>query len=342
MSVAIISHPDFARHETGDHPERAARWERTWAALEGLGLRVVTPRPIARDIRALVHPDAHAERIQAFCQAGGGRLDEDTVASEASYDVALLSAGAAITAVDEAMAGHAAVALGRPPGHHALENETMGFCFFNNAALAARYAQTRHGLTRVAILDWDLHHGNGTEAIFYGDPTVLYMSTHQHPNWPGTGRPTDVGIGAGAGFNANVPLPMGTGLAGYRRAFEEVFRPILAEFRPELVILSAGYDAHWRDPLGRMGLTVAGFAELTREVQSWADTWAQGRLVAVMEGGYDLEALSESMLATVQALRGEAVEDRLGPSPYPEPTAEVARAIAEAKAALAPHWQALS
>lgn len=338
MPVAIISHPDYARHDTGDHPERAARWALTWDKLRGLPLRFVEPKALDPAVRALVHPDSHAERIAAFCEAGGGRIDEDTVASPESYAVALLSAGGAIAAVDEAMAGHPAVALGRPPGHHAMKDATMGFCFFNNAALAARYAQARHGLARVAILDWDLHHGNGTEAIFYDDPSVLYLSTHQHPNWPGTGHPTDVGAGAGTGFNVNVPLPMGTGAAGYLRTFREVFAPVMRGFRPELIIISAGYDAHWRDPLGRMGLTVAAFGELTREVKAWADELCAGRVIAVMEGGYDVEALSDAMLATVQALRGEPVEDRLGPSPYAEPTEEVTRAIAEAQAALAPYW----
>lgn len=342
MPVAIISHPDYARHDTGDHPERAARWEQTWRALEALPLRFVEPAPLDPATRRLVHSDRHAERIEAFCRAGGGRIDEDTVASPESYAVALLSAGGAIAAVDEVMAGHTAVSLGRPPGHHALAEETMGFCFFNNAALAARHAQTRYGLQRVAILDWDLHHGNGTEALFYDDPSVLYLSTHQHPNWPGTGHPTDVGVGAGEGFNLNVPLPIGTGTAGYLRTFKEVLGPVMREFRPDLIILSAGYDAHWRDPLGRMGLTVAGFAELTREVKAWADALCDGRLMAVMEGGYDVDALSASMLATVQALRGAPVEDPLGPSPYWEPTDEVERAIDEAKSALAPYWPTLT
>jgi acetoin utilization deacetylase AcuC-like enzyme len=342
MPVSIVTHADYAKHDTGDHPERAARWERTWGLLQALPLRIVEPRPIRMDELERVHPASHAARIEAFCQAGGGRIDEDTVAAPASYEVALLSAGGAIVGVDEAMAGRPAVVIARPPGHHALKEQTMGFCFFNNAALAARHAQAAYGLKRVMILDWDLHHGNGTEAIFYDDPSVLYLSTHQNPNWPGTGHPTDVGCAEGKGYNVNVPLPMGTGVPGYKRTFREVFAPVVRAFRPELIILSAGYDAHWRDPLGRMGMTVAGFAELTRVVKGWADTLSQGRLVAVMEGGYDLDALSGSMLATVQVLRGEPAEDTLGPSPYWEPEAEVDRAIADAKAALSPYWPGLA
>lgn len=342
MPVSIVTHADYAKHDTGEHPERAERWARTWALMQALPLRFVEPRRVSPEELERVHPASHAARIEAFCQAGGGRIDEDTVAMPASYEVALLSAGGAIVGVDEAMAGSSAVVIARPPGHHALKEETMGFCFFNNAALAARHAQAAYGLKRIAIMDWDLHHGNGTEAIFYDDPSVLYMSTHQNPNWPGTGHPTEVGTGAGRGFNVNVPLPMGTGTAGYVRAFNEVFTPIVTAFEPDLIILSAGYDAHWRDPLGRMGMTVEGFAELTRLVKRWADTLCKGRLVAVMEGGYDLEALSSSMLATVQVLRGEPVEDTLGPSPYWEPQAEVDRAIQDAKEALAPFWPGLA
>ncbi|MDB5099143.1 MAG: histone deacetylase superfamily [Cyanobacteria bacterium RYN_339] len=340
MTVAIVTHPALAAHDTGDHPERAARWERTDARLAALGLPRIEPAPIAADALARVHPVAHGERIKAFCEGGGGRLDDDTVACPASYDVALLSAGAAIAAVDRVATGQdrTAVALCRPPGHHALADQTMGFCFFNNAALAARHAQQAYGLQRVVILDWDLHHGNGTEAIFYDDPSVLYLSTHQHPNWPGSGAPADVGTGLGTGFNVNVQLPIGTGDAGYLHTMQEVFAPVVAAFKPELIIISAGYDAHWRDPLGRMGLTVAGFAALTREAQGWADRLCGGKLVALMEGGYDLEALAASMLATVQVLAGVEVADLLGPSPYHEPKAEVERAIRRTLQAIKPYW----
>jgi acetoin utilization deacetylase AcuC-like enzyme len=341
MSVAIVTHPALAAHDTGDHPERAARWERTDARLAALGLPRVKPGPIAPDALARVHPPSHGERIKAFCEAGGGRLDEDTVACPASYEVALLSAGAAVAAVDRVATGgsRAAVALCRPPGHHALADQTMGFCFFNNAALAARHAQAAYGLQRVAILDWDLHHGNGTEAIFYDDPSVLYLSTHQHPNWPGSGAPTDVGTGLGKGFTVNVQLPIGTGDAGYMRTLTEVFAPVVTAFKPQLIIVSAGYDAHWRDPLGRMGLTVEGFAAMTREVMAWADRLCGGKLVVLMEGGYDLDALADSMLATVQALAGQPARDALGSSPYREPAAEVERAIARTRQALAPYWR---
>ena len=348
--ITVVSHAAYAAHATGEHPECPDRWRRSDALLHSLQgtpgepLAFVEPTAIADDDLALVHPPAHAARIKAFCEAGGGRLDEDTVACPESYAIARLSAGGAVEGARRVLDGAhpRAVVLGRPPGHHALAEETMGFCFFNNAALAARWAQARRGVGRVLIVDWDLHHGNGTEAIFAGDPSVLYLSTHQHPNWPGTGAPEDIGTGAGLGFTANVRLPLGTGDVGYTRVFETLFRPLVDRFAPELVIVSAGYDAHWRDPLGRMGLTVGGFAALTREVVGWADAHAGGRLLLLMEGGYDLDALASSLAASVQVLRGGEVADPLGPSPYPEPLAGVDQAIAATRAALAPHWPGLA
>lgn len=342
MTLAMIAHPDYAAHDTGDHPENARRYARTLAQVSRLDARLVTPGPVDPAVLALVHPPSHGERIRAFCESGGGRIDEDTVASARSHEVALLSAGGAVEAVRQVLAGEAdlSVALCRPPGHHALSESTMGFCFFNNAAIAARYAQTAFGLKRVAILDWDLHHGNGTEAIFYADPSVLYLSTHQHPNWPGTGAATDVGEGAGRGYNVNVPLPAGVGDAGYMRVFREVLGPVLRAFAPELIILSAGFDAHWRDPLGKMGLTVTGYAALAREVGDWAEELG-AKLALLMEGGYDLDALAHCMAASLHALRGEPIEDTLGPSPHVEPREALESAIAEARAALAPFWPAL-
>ncbi|MFP5500851.1 MAG: histone deacetylase, partial [Candidatus Sericytochromatia bacterium] len=317
------------------------RYLRTQELLGALGLPVLTPGPVSPEALHRVHPPAHAERIRAFCASGGGRIDEDTVASIESHEVALRSAGAAVAAVDAVLTDRFqyAVSLGRPPGHHALAEATMGFCFFNNAAIAARHAQAAYGLKRVAILDWDLHHGNGTEAIFYEDPSVLYLSTHQDPNWPGTGQVSAIGAGAGAGANVNVPLPIGTGDAGYLRVFRELLAPVMAAFAPELIILSAGFDAHWRDPLGRMGLSVAGFEALTREVAAWAERHAGGRLVVLQEGGYNLDALAYSMLATVRTLVGAPVEDPLGPSPYHEPIEEIEAAIGEVRRVLAPYYR---
>ncbi|MEB3222818.1 MAG: histone deacetylase [Candidatus Sericytochromatia bacterium] len=346
MTLRVFSDPGCTAHDTGEHPEQPARWERADAALRALvgspGQPLVFERPaaITPDVLALVHPPAHSARLAAFCAAGGGQLDEDTVASPETEAVARVSAGAAVAAAAAVLTGpgRQAVALCRPPGHHALPTETMGFCLYNNAALAARWAQVHGGLRRVAIFDWDVHHGNGTEAIFADDPSVLFMSCHQHPNWPGTGRPEDIGTGAGVGHTANVRLPIGTGDAGVARVVAEVFDPLVAAFEPELVIVSAGFDAHWRDPLGRLGFTVAGYAALTRAVLRWAEAYAGGRCVILLEGGYDVDALAASLTAVVQVLRGGAVEDPFGASPYPEPEAALARAIAETRAALAAHW----
>ncbi|MEB3328597.1 MAG: histone deacetylase [Candidatus Sericytochromatia bacterium] len=348
MAIRVFSDPGCTAHDPGEHPEHVARWERADATLRALaplpGAPLVFERPaaIAPEALALVHPPEHSARLAAFCAAGGGRLDEDTVASPGTEAAARGSAGAAVAAAAAVLAGpgRQAVALCRPPGHHALPTETMGFCLYNNAALAARWAQVHGGLSRVAILDWDVHHGNGTEAIFADDPTVLFMSLHQHPNWPGTGRPTDIGVGAGRGYTANVRLPLGTGDAGAMQALDEVFGPLVATFRPELVVVSAGFDAHWRDPLGRLGFTVTGYAALMRVVLGWAEELAAGRCVVLLEGGYDVEALAASLGAVVQVLRGGEVEDPLGPSPYPVAGDGVARAIAETRAALGAVWPA--
>ena len=342
MPITVVTHPRFADHDTGDHPECAERWRRADARLRslaagpGLPLAFVEPAPITPEDLALVHPAAHGERIQAFCAQGGGRIDEDTVACPATYEIALLSAGGAIEGVRRVLEtpDPRALVISRPPGHHALADQTMGFCYFANAALAARWAQRHHGLARVLVVDWDLHHGNGTEAIFWEDPSVLFLSTHQHPNWPGTGAAGDVGGGAGRGYVANVPLPVGTGDEGHLRAFEQVFRPLVEAFRPELVLVSAGYDAHWRDPLGQQGLTVSGFAALTREVLGWAERHAQGRIVLLMEGGYDLDALAHGLAASVQVLREAPVDDPIGPSPRQEDAAAVGAAIAATRDAL--------
>lgn len=207
----------------------------------------------------------------------------------------------------------------------------MGFCYYNNAAVAARYAQRVLGLGRVAIVDWDFHHGNGTEAVFYADPTVLYVSTHQEGAWPGTGSLDDRGAKDGRGANLNLPLPPGSGDRTYHEAFEQVIGPALAGFRPDLVLVSAGYDAHWRDPVGGMGLSVAGFAALTRLVDRWAQELCGGRIAVLLEGGYDLVAMPAGVLATVRALRGEACEDPLGPAPGPEPEAAALERLREAR-----------
>ncbi|MEB3285598.1 MAG: histone deacetylase [Candidatus Sericytochromatia bacterium] len=350
MKISVFSDPHCVEHDTGDHPEKPERWRAVDAALRSLqdlpgpALDFVCPQAASDADLLRVHSQAHLQHIAAFCAAGGGRIDEDTLATAATEQVARRSAGAAIAAVKNALearhAGH--VALCRPPGHHALVESTMGFCFYNNAALAARWAQAEGGVGRVAILDWDLHHGNGTEAIFWQDPSVLFMSLHQSPSWPGTGAATDIGEGPGTGYNVNVALPEGVGDTGYGVIFDRLFSPLMASFKPEILIVSAGFDAHWRDPLGKMGLSVAGFAGLTARALQWANEYCDGRGVFLMEGGYDIEALAASWAATVQVLRGQPFRDPLGRGPAAENAPDVESALLATRCALLPYWDNLS
>jgi len=305
VSVSLITHPDYARHLTGTgHPERPARLEAILAALSGdeweEHLRRLEPEGVDPHLLRAVHAGRYIEAVQALAGNGGGRLDPDTVVSPASYDVGLLAAGGAVAAVREAIATSApAFALVRPPGHHARPGGGMGFCLFNNAACAAEAARSL-GRRRVFILDWDVHHGNGTQEIFYRRGDVLFCSLHQERWYPGTGEIEETGEGEGAGFTVNLPLPAGTGDQGYRHAFEEVVLPLLQAFIPDILIISAGYDAHHADPLGGMLLTAPGFASLTRLVLAHH----AGPVAAVLEGGYDLTALSRSAAATLRILAG--------------------------------------
>jgi acetoin utilization deacetylase AcuC-like enzyme len=238
-------------------------------------------------------------------------LDHDTYTSPESYEIALLAAGAVVDAVERVMAGPAtaAAALVRPPGHHAERNRAMGFCLFNNVAVGAAHARAL-GAARVAIVDYDVHHGNGTQHIFESDPQVLYVSTHQFPYYPGSGAAGEIGRDAGRGFTVNLPLEVGAVDEDYQAAFAGVVIPVLRQFAPDLVIVSAGFDAHERDPLGGMRVTTPAFGAMTRELKAIADEYCQGRIVAVVEGGYDLQALAASLDATLEALDG-------APSPWP-------------------------
>jgi acetoin utilization deacetylase AcuC-like enzyme len=280
--------------------------------------------PAPKSALTAVHDAEYLSVIERLARDGGGMLTLDTVMSRRSFDVATLAAGAALRAVDTALAGEAAypVALVRPPGHHARPAHGMGFCLINNVAVAARHAVQRHGLKRVVVLDFDVHHGNGTEEIFADDASVFYISTHQYPAYPGTGALEDIGTGAGTGCTLNVPLPEGTGDSGYLRVFDEVLSPAVRRYHPELILVSAGYDAHWTNTAYlasiRMGVSVTGFGEMVRRLRDWAGELCEGRLALVLEGGYDPDALAWSVVATLRALRGEPVEDPLGPPPTSE------------------------
>jgi acetoin utilization deacetylase AcuC-like enzyme len=317
VQVALVTHADYARHLTGPgHPERPARLAAIREALAGEAweehLRPVEPEPVDPHLLTTVHQARYVEAIKVLATSGGGRLDADTVVSPASSAVAHLAAGGAVVAVRDALSSRGrAFAVLRPPGHHAGPAYGMGFCLFNNAACAAEAALAL-GVRRVCILDWDVHHGNGTQDIFYRRADVLVCSLHQEHWYPGTGALEETGAGEGAGFTVNIPLPAGTGDSGYTQVFEEVVLPLLDAAAPDLLVLSAGYDAHHADPLGGMRLTEAGFAGLTRLILAHH----AGPLVAVLEGGYDLAALGRSVAATLSVLAGP------GAPPVPESAPE--------------------
>lgn len=307
--LGFLYHPSFLAHDTGPgHPERPERLRAICDHLQRAGcweqLSHREPAPASLDTLQLAHPLAYLEMIERACREGPTSLDPDTVASPGSWEAALRAVGAVTLAIDQVATGqlHAAFCAVRPPGHHALADRAMGFCLFNNVAVGARYAQRRHKLSRILIVDWDVHHGNGTQAIFEEDPAVLYFSTHQFPFYPGTGARRETGRGAGQGFTMNVPLPAGSGDAELIRAFHEELTPKAEAFAPDLVLISAGFDAHRDDPLAGLAVTEAGYAEATRIVRGIADRWCKGRVVSALEGGYDLRALGTSVEAHLRAL----------------------------------------
>lgn len=306
MPTLLVTHPDCARHEPPErHPEQPGRLT---AILDALGQdefrslrRARAPRADRLQLR-LAHPESHIAAIEAAMPAQGyAFIDGDTVASPGTWEAALRAAGAGILAVDEVVAGRArnAFCAVRPPGHHAEAARAMGFCFFNNAAIAARHAQAVHGLDRVAVVDFDVHHGNGTQDIFAPHAELFYASTHQHPLYPGTGAPDERGA---AGNILNLPLPPGAGSAEFRAAYQDAILPALEGFGPELVIVSAGFDGHARDPLAEMRLTDEDFGWVTGRLCDLAARHCEGRLVSLLEGGYDLEALASAARAHVAAL----------------------------------------
>jgi acetoin utilization deacetylase AcuC-like enzyme len=323
MAPAVLYDPLFLEHETGDHPENAGRLVRTVALLKERGLwdrlQHVAPAPAPREILEATHQSEYLGLIRYYADHGGGYLTADTPFGPRSWDAAVLASGAAIGAVDAVLDGTApaAFALVRPPGHHAGPAEGMGFCLINHAAVAARHAVRNRGLERVLLVDYDVHHGNGTQDIFYTDPTVLYFSTHQYPAYPGTGAAREIGSGAGLGTTVNVPLPAGVGDRGHLAALEQVLMPVAREFRPDLILVSAGYDSHWSNTAYlnsiRMGVTVQGFGQWVRLLRGLADELCGGRIAFSLEGGYDPDALAWSVDATFRVLLDEPVEDPLGP-----------------------------
>ena len=308
--TALFRSPRFREHDTGGHPENAGRLVVIDEALENLDL--VSGRPdipfAAASVEKLarVHDPRYIEGLRHFAAQGGGFLDADTIVGPNSFDIAALAAGAGIAAVDAALDGRArrGFVLARPPGHHATPTRGMGFCLFNTVAVAAAHALAQ-GLERVLIVDWDVHHGNGTQDAFYETEQVLFASVHQWPLYPGTGSAAERGADRGVDYTLNVPLPPGGDDRTYARVFDELVLPAAHAYRPQLVLISAGFDAHENDPLGGMRLTEAGFADLARRVIAVAEEHADGRVVAILEGGYDPAALAASVVATLAILDGD-------------------------------------
>ncbi len=296
-------------HDIPGHPERPeriraleARMDRDdWFGWERREAPVATYEQLTA-----VHPERHVDFIQSHCEAGGGAIDADTVAVDGTWELITRAAGGAVAVVDALLSGEAPYAMSgmRPPGHHAEASQAMGFCFFNSVAVAARHATARHGLERVMIFDWDVHHGNGTNFIFHSDPGVLFCSIHQMPLYPGTGAASDIGTGAGENYTVNLPVPAGTGDPAYRSLAEHIACGLVRDYKPQLVLVSAGFDAHAADPLASCQVTEAGFAGMTASLRR-ACTAVGAPLGLVLEGGYSVEALAESVAAVAPVLSAE-------------------------------------
>jgi acetoin utilization deacetylase AcuC-like enzyme len=308
--TALMMDPVFKNHWTGDgHPERPARYDAVARSLETAGLIKTTvpvpSREATEEELTLCHPKQYVALVRHDVQAGYGVLSTgDTQISEHSWKVALRATGGVLNVVDAVVTGKArnGFCLLRPPGHHATPDRGMGFCLFNHVAIGARHAQRKHGMERVLIADWDVHHGNGTQDIFYQDGSVFFFSTHQSPWYPGTGARTETGTGAGKGTTLNCPFPAGSGREEILGAFRNQLLPAANSFRPDLVMISAGFDSRAGDPLGRFQLSDEDFAELTTLMMEMADKHAKGRVVAVLEGGYNLTGLASAAAAHVRTL----------------------------------------
>ncbi len=306
MRGVFLSHPSSLEHDTGGHPEQAARIAAIETGLEQrdwLGFERVSSPEVELEVLYAIHPPEYVQALERISAAGGGSLDPDTVTSAGSYTAALHSAGGAVRMVEQLLDGEADVGFSahRPPGHHALPQRPMGFCLFNNVAVAASFALEQRGLERVMVLDWDVHHGNGTNDIFHSSRQVLFVSIHQSPLYPGTGPAGDVGSGPGEGYTVNLPVPPGSGDELFGSLLDDVAVPLGKAFAPQLVLVSAGYDAHRDDHLAECMVTEAGFARMARSVLALS-TAVGAPLGLVLEGGYALRPLARSVAATLEAL----------------------------------------
>lgn len=328
MTTAIATDQRFDLHTWHGHVEQASRLHAIQRAIQSAGLLgYLKPLPIRPATEAellAVHNPHMLHRVRQLASYGGGQIDSDTYVTADSWEAAILAAGATICLAEAIVERrcHNGFALVRPPGHHATDIRSMGFCLFNNIAVAARVLLDRHGLQRIAIVDFDVHHGNGTQDIFYRDGRVLFCSTHAAPLYPGTGAIHEMGDPRTAGGTTlNVPLPYGTGDQGYDRVFRQIIGPALHRFQPEIMLVSTGFDAHWSDPIGPMALSVKGFARIAQHLLDWATELCDGRIGFVLEGGYSLPALAAGVVATLRLMLGmDPGPDPMGGVQAPEPT----------------------
>jgi len=321
MAVGLIYDPVYLEHDTGTHVENIQRLSSTISVLEENHvkdkLHLLQPRIATQEELSKVHAPEYISQVKNYSEQGGGWFDADTVISKGSYNAAIYAAGGVLTAVDAVMSKivDSAFALVRPPGHHATCWQAMGFCLFNNIAIAAKHAISNFNLERILIVDFDVHHGNGTEDAFYTDQHVLYFSTHQYPHYPGTGSIDRTGAKDGEGYNVNIPMLAGWGDEEYQAVFEDILAPMANRFQPQLILVSAGYDAHWADNLSMMDMSISGFARLAEILKTLANMLCPGRLVLTLEGGYHMEALPCSISATFNVLLGNGdIADPLGKS----------------------------
>lgn len=311
MTTSIIHHPTYRKHDTGPgHPETPRRYDVVIGSLQSdeelwSKLVEIQPEQASKGLIQAAHTPQHFKRIEHAFEQGFDRLDADTAISMESFDVSLFAAGGAVAGIDAVMqsVSRNAFAAVRPPGHHATAEKAMGFCLFNNVAVAARHAQNQYKeIDRVAIIDWDVHHGNGTQGIFYDDPSIFFFSMHQYPWYPGTGSRGETGFGRGLGTTMNIPVRANTKAEEQKRMFESAIGDIAADFRPDLIIISAGFDSHNADPLGQLRLEDDDFVSMTGVVKQWAEEACEGRIVSCLEGGYNLQTLGETVRRHVESL----------------------------------------
>jgi acetoin utilization deacetylase AcuC-like enzyme len=340
MNVGIVRSEIYLEHVTDSyHPENADRLRYIYSMLDMIdktGIVYITPRMATHDEIALVHDLPYIESIAAT-KGKEKRLDPDTSASPGTYDAACMAVGGVLELADGLVAGRidSGFALVRPPGHHAERNKAMGFCIFNNIAVGAKYLEKKHGLSRILIVDFDLHHGNGTQHSFYKDSKILYFSTHQYPYYPGTGWYEEVGEGEGKGYTVNVPLSYGMGDSDYRYIFEELLTPIADAYKPEMVLVSAGFDNYYHDPLGGMKVTEEGFAAMTRILFDIARKHCGGKTLIALEGGYDLKGLASSVKAVIEEMKtsSEGIPDG-----GENPSTSIVGVVGKVKQTLEPYW----